>query len=42
MAGAVIGIVIAAWFADDGETWNARLFRRVDAGFALLGSGFKL
>jgi AcrR family transcriptional regulator len=40
LAGAVIGIAIAAWFAADGDDWAARFLERVDRGMALLESGF--
>ncbi len=40
LAGAVIGIAIAAWFAADGDDWATRFLERVDRGMALLESGF--
>jgi AcrR family transcriptional regulator len=40
LAGAVIGIAIAAWFAADGDAPPERFLDRVDAGMALLESGF--
>jgi AcrR family transcriptional regulator len=42
LAGAVIGLSIAAWFASDGDDWTARFIERIDAGMALLESGFRL
>ena len=42
LAGAVIGIAIAAWFAIDQDTPAERFLDRVDAGIALLESGFRL
>jgi AcrR family transcriptional regulator len=42
LAGAIIGIIIAAWFADDADGFSARLARRVEVGLALLESGFML
>lgn len=40
LAGAVIGIAIAAWFAADGDAPAERFLDRVDTGMALLESGF--
>jgi hypothetical protein len=40
LAGAVIGVAIAAWFAADGDDPAERFFERVDTGMALLESGF--
>jgi len=40
LAGAVIGIAIAAWFSADGDDSAARFLHRVDQGIALLESGF--
>jgi hypothetical protein len=42
LAGAVIGLSIAAWFASDEDDWTARFIERIDAGMALLESGFRL
>ncbi len=42
LAGAVIGLAIAAWFAADEDNWMPRFLARVDAGMALLESGFEL
>ncbi len=42
LAGAVIGLAIAAWFAGDEDDWVPRFLARVDAGMALLESGFAL
>src|SRR5450631_514046 len=42
LAGAVIGLSIAAWFASDGDDWTARFIERIDTGMALLESGFRL
>jgi AcrR family transcriptional regulator len=42
LAGAVIGLSIAAWFASDGDDWTARFIERIDTGMALLESGFSL
>jgi AcrR family transcriptional regulator len=42
LSGAVIGLSIAAWFASDGDDWTARFIERIDAGMALLESGFRL
>ena len=41
LAGAVIGLSIAAGFASDGDDWIARYFERIDAGMALLETGFR-
>ncbi len=41
LAGAVIGVVIAAWLADPDEDWTTRFLDRVDAGLVLLESGFR-
>jgi AcrR family transcriptional regulator len=40
LAGAVIGIAIAAWFSADGDDSAARFLHRVDQSIALLESGF--
>jgi AcrR family transcriptional regulator len=42
LAGAVIGLSIAAWFASDGDDWTARFLKRMDTGMALLESGIRL
>ena len=42
LAGAVIGLAIAAWFAADEDNWMPRFLARIDAGMALLESGFEL
>jgi AcrR family transcriptional regulator len=42
LAGAVIGLSIAAWFASEGDDWTARFVERIDTGMALLESGFRL
>jgi AcrR family transcriptional regulator len=42
LAGAVIGVAIAAWFAADSDDPTARFLQRVDTGMALLESGFRL
>ena len=42
LAGAVIGITIAAWFTDDADDWTPRFLQRIDTGMALLESGFRL
>ena len=42
LAGAVIGITIAAWFGTRGEDWQARFLERIDTGLARLESGFPL
>jgi AcrR family transcriptional regulator len=41
LAGAVIGIAIAAWFAVDMDASPEHFLDRVDAGMALLESGFR-
>ena len=41
LAGAVIGIAIAAWFAVDMDASPEQFLDRVDAGMALLESGFR-
>ena len=41
LAGAVMGISIAAWLADDDPDWVDRFLTRIDAGMALLESGFR-
>jgi AcrR family transcriptional regulator len=42
LAGAVIGVAIAAWFAPDGDDSVERFLARIDAGMAMLESGFRL
>jgi hypothetical protein len=42
LAGAVIGLAIAAWFAGDEDDWMPRFLARIDSGMALLESGFRL
>lgn len=42
LAGAVIGLTIAAWLGTEGDDWNGRFLERVDTGMALLESGFRL
>ena len=42
LAGSIIGIIIAAWFADDADGFSARLVRRVEVGIGLLETGFTL
>jgi AcrR family transcriptional regulator len=43
LAGAIIGVAIAAWFAsDDRDSATARFLERMDAGMALLEAGFRL
>jgi AcrR family transcriptional regulator len=42
LAGAVLGIAMAAWLADDGELTGERFIAKVDRGMALLESGFRL
>jgi AcrR family transcriptional regulator len=41
LAGAVIGIAIAAWLGSEGEDWVPRYLQRIDAGMAFLESGFR-
>ena len=41
LAGAVIGVAIAAWLAVDEDTPAERFLDRVDTGMALLESGFR-
>jgi hypothetical protein len=41
LAGAVIGIAIAAWFAVDMDALPEQFLDRVDIGMALLESGFR-
>jgi AcrR family transcriptional regulator len=41
LAGAFIGVAIAAWLGTEGEGWTGRFLDRVDAGMALLESGFR-
>jgi hypothetical protein len=41
LAGAVIGIAIAAWFAVDMDASPEQFLDRVDIGMALLESGFR-
>src|SRR5664280_761110 len=41
LAGAVIGVAIAAWFAVDEDAPAERFLDRVDTGIALLESGFR-
>ncbi|MGA2514752.1 MAG: TetR family transcriptional regulator [Candidatus Limnocylindrales bacterium] len=40
LAGAVIGLSIAAWLGGEDETWTERFLARIDRGMALLESGF--
>jgi len=42
LAGAVIGIAIAAWLGSSGEDWANRFVQRVDLGMAALEFGFRL
>ena len=42
LAGAVVGLTIAAWLGTDGEDWIERFLQRVDTGMALLETGFRL
>lgn len=42
LSGAVIGLSIAAWFGNEGGDWTSRFMERLDAGIALLESGFDL
>jgi AcrR family transcriptional regulator len=42
LAGAVIGVAIAAWFAGGGEDRIEQILDRIDAGLALLEKGFNL
>ena len=41
LAGAVIGLTIAAWFAGDGDDWTGHFLDRIDSGMAFLESGFR-
>ena len=41
LAGAVIGVGLAAWFESSGSLDAARFLARMDAGLALLESGFR-
>ena len=41
LAGAAIGVSIAAWLATDGDDLDARYLDRIDAGMALLETGFR-
>ena len=41
LAGAVMGVTIAAWFASEGDDWIVRFLERLDHGMGLLESGFK-
>lgn len=43
LAGAMVGLTIAAWLADDpGGDWAERFLERIDRGFELLETGFNL
>jgi AcrR family transcriptional regulator len=42
LAGAVIGLSIAAWLGTGDDDWIERYLERIDAGMALLESGFDL
>ncbi len=42
LAGAVLGIGLAAWFASDGGALSRSFLERIDKGMALLESGFDL
>lgn len=42
LAGAVVGLTIAAWLGTDGEDWTERFLQRVDTGMTLLETGFGL
>ena len=41
LAGAVIGLAIAAWLGTEGEDWSVRYLDRIDVGMALVESGFR-
>jgi AcrR family transcriptional regulator len=42
LAGAVLGVVIAAWFDAEGPDWLERFLTRFDLGMSLLESGFRV
>jgi AcrR family transcriptional regulator len=42
LAGAVVGLTIAAWLGTDDDDWSASFLRRVDVGLELLEAGFRL
>ena len=42
LAGAVIGVTIAAWFGTGGEDWLDRFMERFATGMTLLETGFSL
>ncbi len=42
LAGAVIGIAMAAWYEGEGREWLGRFIERVDAGLELLERGVRL
>jgi AcrR family transcriptional regulator len=41
LAGAVIGLAIAAWLGTEDQEFSARYLERIDAGMALVESGFR-
>ena len=41
LAGAVIGLAIAAWLATEGDDWIEHYLDRIDVGMALVESGFR-
>ena len=42
LAGAIVGLTIAAWLGTDDDDWSGSFLRRVDVGLALLETGFRL
>lgn len=41
LAGAVVGVSIAAWLASVGDDWAVNYLARIDTGMALLETGFR-
>jgi AcrR family transcriptional regulator len=42
LAGAVLGLTLAAWLASEGDDWTTHFLERVDKGIRLLETGFNL
>jgi len=42
LSGAVIGVTIAAWLADDEANWTTRFLARIDLGLEMLEKGFDI
>jgi AcrR family transcriptional regulator len=42
LAGAVLGVTLAAWLSSEGEGWTERFLERVDKGIRVLETGFDI